>query len=108
VEGVVTTLFSPAVLYATMETCVYLIFLDARANCTGTFGKAKKQTLELHQVFFQAASFAGRILDWLVSNQTFTWAGGFPKEKELFTIMAEKRSTFQLLATRSSPPIDAR
>jgi FtsZ-binding cell division protein ZapB len=86
VDGVVTA-FSPAVLYATMETCVYLIF-DAHANFTFTVGKAKKQTkLELSQVSFQAASFAGRILDCLVTNETFTWTG-FPNEKKKFMTMA--------------------
>jgi hypothetical protein len=79
VDGVVTA-FSPAILYATMETCVYLIF-DAHVNSTFTLGKAKKLTkLELSQVSFKAASFAGRILDCLVTNETFTWTG-FPMEK---------------------------
>jgi hypothetical protein len=87
VDGVVTA-FSPAILYATMETCVYLIF-DAHANSTFTVGgKAKQQTkLELSQVSFKAASFASRILDCLVTNETFTWTG-FPNEKKKFMTMA--------------------
>jgi hypothetical protein len=88
-DGIVTA-FSPAVLYATMETCVYQIFYagtnQTPTNHTFTFGKAgKKANLDL--MSYKAASFAVRILDCLVSTQKCEW-NEFPNEKPLFATIA--------------------
>jgi hypothetical protein len=85
VDGIVTSL-SPAVIYSTMELCIYLFVYDGH-NFTSS-NKKKKTKKKNHsltpgEVSHWAASLAGKILGYLLGKGKITWMG-CPSEHGLF------------------------
>jgi hypothetical protein len=83
VDGIVTSL-SPAVIYSTMELCIYLFVYDGQ-KFTSNKKKTKKKNHSLTpgEVSQWAASLAGKILSHLLGKKKITWMG-CPSEHGLF------------------------